>query len=132
MAPSLSSRLVKTPKVFLCDTGLAARHQGWNNPEQLSASPQAGALFENQVLLEVLKARDHHGLPWSVHHWRTRDGEEVELVVESTPGRRVALEGAPADEVWSPSIELLPSIHCALTPGGPDGNPHVPTAHPLA
>lgn len=92
MAPSLSSRLVKTPKVFLCDTGLAARLQGWTTPEQLSASPQVGALFENQVLLEVLKTRDHHGLPWSIHHWRTRDGEEVDLVVESTPGRRVALE----------------------------------------
>ncbi|HRE88325.1 MAG TPA: ATP-binding protein [Myxococcota bacterium] len=92
MAPSLSSRLVKTPKVFLCDTGLAARLQGWTTPEQLSASPQVGALFENQVLLEVMKARDHHGLPWSIHHWRTRDGEEVDLIVESTPGRRVALE----------------------------------------
>jgi predicted AAA+ superfamily ATPase len=92
MAPSLSSRLVKTPKVFLCDTGLAARLQGWTTPEQLSASPQVGALFENQVLLEVLKTRDNHARPWSVHHWRTRDGEEVDLVIESSPGRRVALE----------------------------------------
>ncbi len=92
MAPSLSSRLVKSPKLFFCDTGLAARMQGWTTPEQLSASPMVGALFENQVLLEVLKARDHHALTWSVCHWRTRDGEEVDLIVESSPGQRVALE----------------------------------------
>jgi predicted AAA+ superfamily ATPase len=79
---NLSKRVVRTPKLYLLDAGLAASPQGWRAVEPLLASPHAGPLFETLVLGELVRARDHRGLPLSLHLWRTKEGEEVDFLVE--------------------------------------------------
>jgi hypothetical protein len=78
---NLNSRLSKSPKTYFIDTGLAARLQGHLSRESLIGAPQVGALFENLVVSEVIKTRAHRGLSFEVSFWRTRDGEEVDLVI---------------------------------------------------
>jgi predicted AAA+ superfamily ATPase len=92
---NLNKRVVRTPKIYFLDVGIAVRLQGWRAIDPLLASPQAGPLFETLVLGELIRTRDHRGLPLALHFWRTRDGEEVDFLVElQTAGgpRWIALE----------------------------------------
>lgn len=80
---NLSKRVVRTPKIHFLDVGLAACLQGWRAIDPLLTSPQAGPLFESLVLGELVRARDHRGLPLRLHFWRTREGEEIDFLVEA-------------------------------------------------
>ena len=80
---NLHKRLTKTPKIYFIDTGLATRLQGHQFSKSILASPQAGALFENLVVAEVIKARDHFLLDLQLWFWRTKEGEELDLVIQS-------------------------------------------------
>lgn len=79
---NLSKRLVKSPKVFFIDTGLACRLQGWTSSEPILTSPQQGHLFENLVFSELYKMNLNFGLGWQIFHWRSRDGEEVDFLIQ--------------------------------------------------
>jgi predicted AAA+ superfamily ATPase len=88
---NLNSRLVKSPKVYFLDVGLAARLQGHLSRDAMIGSPQIGALFENLVVSEIIKTRAHRGLSYEVAFWRTRDGDEVDIVL-SWPGKVLLVE----------------------------------------
>lgn len=82
-ANNLNSRLIKTPKIYFIDSGLAARLQGHQFSQSVINSPQSGTLFENLVVSEVIKARDHLRLDLQLWFLRTKDGEEVDLLIQS-------------------------------------------------
>ncbi len=75
-------RLVRTPKLYFLDTGLAARLLGIERADQLHAHPARGPLFENWVVSELLKARYNHALPDNLYFWRDNTGEEVDILVD--------------------------------------------------
>jgi predicted AAA+ superfamily ATPase len=79
---NFGKRLVKTPKLFFYDPGLAAWLLGIQNAEQLAVHPQRGALFESWVVAELLKARFAHGMASNLFFWRDRTGHEVDLLIE--------------------------------------------------
>ncbi len=79
---NLSKRLIKSPKIFFIDTGLACRLQGWTSSEPILTSPQQGHLFENLVFSEIYKMNLNFGLGWQIFHWRSRDGEEVDFLIQ--------------------------------------------------
>lgn len=80
---NLNKRFVKNPKFFFFDTGLAARLQGHTDIGFMFKSSAFGHLFENLVLTEILKTRDHHRRTWQVFFWRNRDGEEYDFIIQS-------------------------------------------------
>lgn len=79
---NFSKRLVKTPKLYFCDPGLAAWLMGVQNPGQLVTHPQRGALFETWVVSELLKARFNRAQASNLYFWRDRSGQEVDVVIE--------------------------------------------------
>jgi hypothetical protein len=79
---NFNKRLVKTPKLYFNDPGLAAWLLGIRNTGQMAFHPSRGALFENLVFLECLKDRLHHGLLPALHFWRDSAGLEVDLLRE--------------------------------------------------
>jgi hypothetical protein len=89
---NLNKRLIKSPKLYFLDTGLASRLQGWNEMKPLMLGPQAGHLFETLVLGEIVKFNRNFGKNLRVSVWRTKDGEEVHFVVEHGSGGIIALE----------------------------------------
>ncbi|MBE8222194.1 MAG: ATP-binding protein [Bdellovibrionales bacterium] len=89
---NLSSRLTKSPKIFFLDTGLACRLQGWTSAEAILTSPQQGGLFENLVYTELYKLISNYGLDWKIFHWRTKDGEEVDFLLQTSPTNYLFLE----------------------------------------
>ena len=88
---TLNKRLTKTPKFYFNDVGLAARLQGWREPEPAFLSPQSGPLFENLVWTEILRTRDHSKSPWDLNFWRTKEGYEVDFLIH-TAEKCLALE----------------------------------------
>lgn len=84
-------RLVKTPKLYFLDTGLAIRLLGIESPEQLLTHPLRGALFENWVVAELLKGRFNRGKKSNLYFWRDNVGLEVDVLLE-TGGRLKPLE----------------------------------------
>ncbi len=76
-------RLVKSPKMYFYDTGLATRLLGIESPQQLHTHPLRGALFENWVVAELLKGRHNKGKKPNLHFWRDSLGLEVDVIVES-------------------------------------------------
>ena len=79
---NFNKRLVKTPKLYFLDTGLAAWLLGIRDPDQLRLHPLYGSLFESFVVSEFLKARWHAGLEPNLYFWRDRSGHEVDLLVD--------------------------------------------------
>lgn len=79
---NFGKRLVKTPKLYFVDTGLAAFLLGIRDPEHLSIHSARGALFENFVISELLKRRYNQGLPSNLYFWRNNTGDEVDVLIE--------------------------------------------------
>lgn len=87
---NLGSRLVKSPKIHLCDTGLAAHLLGID--ELRDADPSLGRLLESFVVLELLKQCGWSKQSPSLFHFRTQTGQEVDVVLEDRKGRLVGIE----------------------------------------
>lgn len=80
---NFNKRLVKTPKLYFIDTGLAAWLLGIETASQLASHPLRGELFETWVVGEYLKHRFNGGHPSNLTFWRDRHGHEVDLLVET-------------------------------------------------
>lgn len=79
---NVGKRLVKSPKLYVTDTGLASYLMGLHDAEALLNGPSIGPIFETLVVTEVLKRFLHAGQMPSMYYLRTRDGLEVDLVIE--------------------------------------------------
>jgi predicted AAA+ superfamily ATPase len=79
---NFGKRLVKAPKLYFYDTGLAARLLGIQAPRDLTIGPMRGPLFETWVAGEFVKRRCHFGLSPELYHWRDSSGVEIDLLVE--------------------------------------------------
>lgn len=79
---NFNKRIVKTPKLYFYDTGLACHLLGIDAPEQLAVHSQRGPLFESWVIAELLKARLHTARRSNLFFWRDRGGNEVDVVIE--------------------------------------------------
>lgn len=81
---NFNKRLVKTPKLYFLDTGLAAWLLGIERAEQLQTHPLRGALFETWVVAEYLKSRFNQAKASNLSFWRDTSGRlEVDLLQES-------------------------------------------------
>ena len=93
-------RMTKSPKLYFLDAGLAAWLSGWHRVPEARLGPMGGALFETHILAEILKRFLHRARQVRIHFWRTRDGQEVDFLVE-TGGRIYPVEvklGSPRHE----------------------------------
>jgi len=75
-------RVVKMPKMYFYDTGLACSLLGIENESQLQTHYQKGELFENLILNELIKARYNEGKTNNLFFWRNNHGNEVDCIVE--------------------------------------------------
>jgi uncharacterized protein len=79
---NFGKRLVKTPKLYFHDTGLAAWLLGVTDPTALNAHPMRGALFENLCITEYGKHLRNTGAPGAMYFWRDNIGNEVDMLIE--------------------------------------------------
>jgi predicted AAA+ superfamily ATPase len=89
---NIGKRLVKTPKLYFCDTGLAAWLLGAKTRDYVAGLPQRGALFENWVMMELLKAHANAGIPPRLFFLRDKSGHEIDALVPTAPDTFAAIE----------------------------------------
>lgn len=87
-----TKRLIKSPKLFFLDTGLAAFLSGFRSEENLFASSLAGAIWETHVFGQIIKLAASRGISSPLNFWRTANGPEVDLVIEQAAGKVTAIE----------------------------------------
>ena len=113
---NIRKRLVKSPKLYFYDVGLASYLIGIENAEQVATHPLRGALFENMVVIEALKHRFNRGRESNLSFFRDSRGLECDLFYETGRGIH-AIEiksGATVASDYFTSLnrvaELIPSI----------------------
>ena len=77
-----NSQVVKTPKIYFCDTGLISYLLGIETPEQMIRDPLLGNVFENFVVIEALKTRLNLGLEPNLYFFRNSNGLEIDLILQ--------------------------------------------------
>ena len=80
---NFNKRLLQTPKLYFHDTGLLCHLLGIRSEEQLETHPLRGAVFENMVAVELLKARLNEGHEPELYFWRDRSGFEIDFLIEN-------------------------------------------------
>ncbi len=88
----LGPRLVKGPKLLLCDSGLLCHMLRWDEERLLSDPTTFGLALENFVGIELAKAVDLDSGPSGLMHYRTSKGTEIDFVLKAGDGRVVAIE----------------------------------------
>ena len=89
---NVSKRLIKTPKLYFVDSGLAAWLLGIRETAQIDSSPQRGALFENWAMMELIKAQCDQGQKPRVYYLRDKQGHEIDALIETAPGTLHGIE----------------------------------------
>lgn len=80
-ARNLRKRIVKSPKLYFVDTGIVAHILRESNPRALRSGVMGGMLFENMVVMEIVKANIAHGSPWQCYFYRDNNQVEVDLLL---------------------------------------------------
>ena len=78
---NVTKRLVKTPKLYMLDTGLCAYLTEWSSPKTLEAGAMSGAVLETWIIVELLKSYWHNGLQAPFYYYRDKDQKEVDLLI---------------------------------------------------
>ena len=79
-------RLIKTPKLYFTDTGLACYLLGIESAQQLSRDKMRGALFENFIVMDALKRRYNLGKESNLYFYRDSHQNEIDLLLKNSSG----------------------------------------------
>lgn len=79
---NFNKRLVKMPKLYFCDAGLAAWLLGVRKQEDMIFHAQRGSLFETMIVSEFLKRCWNEGMPSNLFFWRDSKGLEIDILLE--------------------------------------------------
>lgn len=121
---NFNKRVVKMPKIYFYDTGLAVSLLGIEKLEQLPLHPFRGSLFENLIVVEMLKQRFNKALKSNLSFWRDNVGHEVDLLLQNgnvlTPvevkaGQTVTADDFKGLEFWE---KINPGVNRYIVYGG--------------
>ncbi len=79
---NFGKRVIKSPKLYFTDTGLACHLLGIDSTNQLIKDPLYGNLFENWVIVELMKTRYNQGVDPNFYFYQDTAGQEVDLIVQ--------------------------------------------------
>ncbi len=83
---NLGKRLLQMPKLYFYDTGLCSSLLEIENEKQMANHPLRGSLFENTVIVELLKNRLNQGLRSNLFYWKDRTGNEIDILLDQAGG----------------------------------------------
>jgi predicted AAA+ superfamily ATPase len=89
---NLGKRLIKSPKVYLADSGLVCPLRGIETAAELAKSPFRGALFEGFVAAEFIKSQTNSGRRRELYYFRDKQGLEVDFLMPSRSGSILLVE----------------------------------------
>ncbi|NCN05374.1 MAG: ATP-binding protein [Spirochaetales bacterium] len=114
------SRMIKTPKLYFMDTGLAAYLTRWTSPGTLEAGAMAGAFFETFVVSEVIKSWYNAGKTSPVYYYRDKEKREIDLILD-VDGCLYPLEIKKSAHPKKEDIKTFGVLGKAIVPVGSGG-----------
>lgn len=78
-----NKRIIKAPKLYFYDTAIVCSLLGIQNKEQLKSHSSIGALFENMVIIDLLKQRLNNGSQDNLYYWRDKTGNELDVLLDT-------------------------------------------------
>jgi predicted AAA+ superfamily ATPase len=81
---NLGKRLTQMPKLYFYDTGLCCSLLEFESESHVNTHPLRGALFENLIILELLKSRFNNGQRSNLFYWRDRTGNEIDVLIDQS------------------------------------------------
>ena len=116
---NFGKRMIKTPKLYFTEVGLAAGLLEIESPEQVFRDPLVGGLFENMVIADVLKTMYNQGRNSGAYYFRNQNGLEIDLILSK--GRElIPIEiksGVSYDPSFSRNIKLFQKLSDAIKNG---------------
>ena len=100
---NFAKRIVKSPKLYFADSGLACHLLGIRDENTLRCSPFLGPLFEGLIASEILKHRLNRGLDRGLYYFRDQQGLEVDFLIDNG-NRRLTLIEAKATKTPMPDM----------------------------
>ena len=115
----ITSRLVKTPKVYFMDTGLVSYLCRWLTPETLANGNMDGAIFETYVVSEIVKSYYNHGKPINnLYYCRDFDKKEIDLlVVEDNSIYPIEIKKSKSPNHPDKNFSVLKKFNMNIKPG---------------
>ncbi len=106
---NFGKRLIKAPKLYFLDTGLASWLLNIKNIDTLSVHPFRGALFESMVVSDMMKQQFNHGDRLQLSFWRDNSGTEIDIIDEQDNHIKVIeiKSGATFTTEWVQSLLKL-------------------------
>ena len=80
---NILKRAIKTPKLYLYDTGLCTYLTKWSSPETLESGAMNGAMLENYVVSEIFKSYNNSAKTPFIYYYRDKDMKEIDLIIEA-------------------------------------------------
>ena len=80
---NFGKRSIKSPKLYFTDVGLASYLLGIENTVQMQRDPLRGNLFENLIVMELIKSRYNQGKDAQLYYFRDTHGHEIDLIFQS-------------------------------------------------
>ena len=112
---NFGKRLVKSPKIYFADTGLATHLLGLENERQVEKSTFFGSLFESFIAAEIVKAQINAGRKKDLYFFRDRQGLEVDFLVPKKGGRLALIEAKATRTVRPEAAEALTRLKTAVS-----------------
>ena len=104
-----NKRMIKSPKLYFLDTGLACWLLGWNTPEQLINGAMWGHIFETFVFAEILKSYYNDGIVKPpIYYYRDTDKNEIDLLIEDGD----ILHPIEIKTTSDPNKSMVKAFHC--------------------
>jgi len=103
---NILKRMIKTPKLYFYDTGLAVYLTKWESPQTLMNGAMNGAILENYCVSEIVKGYENSGAEPSLYFYRDKDLKEIDLLLEKDG----ALEPIEIKKTASPSMGMISSF----------------------
>jgi len=106
---NISKRLIKSPKIYFCDTGLLSNILRYPNAATLMTGPMAGNLFENFIIAEVYKYKHNQNALFDLYFFRDSNGLEVDLIMEAA-GKNIIIEIKLAETIRMEHLKNIRKI----------------------
>jgi predicted AAA+ superfamily ATPase len=118
---NLGKRLIKSPKVYVADSGLACHLLGIETAAELAKSPFRGVLFEGFIATEIAKAQVNSGRRRELYYFRDQQGLEVDFLVPGRSGAISLVECKAARTVTPSDAKPMARVADALRKCRPHG-----------
>lgn len=116
---NFNKRLVKMPKIYFYDTGLASALLGITSPKQLNTHYLKGGLFECMIISDLVKQKYNRGKVPNLHFWRDHHGHEIDCLwqqdnktipIEIKSGETISSDYFNGLSYWSTLINTTSNI----------------------